>query len=151
MKDLDLITVEQLDNYPKEEFTQITISSNLINEDFFTKLKNVNSIIVDFKNKIEFQNKDDIFALLILYKFYPLTKGVPFCIGEIKHKSEFFGWAKNDQQELKHAPKECINCIFNKQCPKNTNFQIKAITQKDDYLEIIKFIEEKDESSINWF
>ncbi len=101
--------------------------------------------IIEFKDDSQLKDLDSLFTELLIKKKYPLTKGIPFCCGKIKHCIELFlGTGKGKK------PETCNICKLKKWCDySGADFKIKPIVNCDE--DLLKFLEERDENINDWF
>lgn len=100
--------------------------------------------IIVFKDSSKLGELDSILSEKIFKKIYPLTKGIPFCCGKIEHSWELFNGTGKGKKK-----KECKDCKLISWCNYNSEeFDIKAIKKPNK--DLLKFLEERDESINDW-
>ena len=80
--------------YSKKKFIELIIPYGLYDEHILSGLTGINRLIIDFslesKEQITKKQIQDLFAELILHKFYPFTKGLSQDYVAVQHMIEFY-------------------------------------------------------------
>jgi len=134
-------TIKQIKS--DKSFIEIIVPVNIFieNKNIFNELPRIQRIILEFKDNSSLNILDELFSEIISKRLYPLTKGIPFCNGQIKHMYELFNKVKTNNK-----PKECNDCILNSNCSfDNNGFTPKKITDKKKHKDILKFLNENED------
>jgi len=147
--------IVSFDNLKKGAFVEILLPLTTYRQinDQQDILSKVNRVIIELNNQEQIKQLNEIFSDLILKKFYPFTKGVPFCQTQIEHCWELF-----NQQNIiiTKKAKECQDCLLTEYCnyqnnnqdsSQNQQFEVKPI--KEIKPELINFL--KDENTATRF
>lgn len=133
---------------PPKSFVEIILPINLFSTEIIENLNSIKRIIIEFDSKKGLENIDDITSEVIAKRFFPFTRGIPFCQDNIDQMSELFTW---NNQKKSDKTNECKSCIFANYCSYkegSNKFDIKPITKKEsNNKDIIKFLEENENTT----
>lgn len=121
-------------------FTEAVIPYCNYSSELVSSFSNVSRIIVEFDSKSDLSSLSSISADLISNRFFPFTRGIPFCLGKIDQMSEIF--SKMEGNNLT----DCNGCCYQKFCNGSNGFNVKPILVGD--YDLLRFLEEN-EGSIN--
>ncbi|MBN2880865.1 hypothetical protein JXM83_02320 [Candidatus Woesearchaeota archaeon] len=132
------IILDEIIEISQNIFTELIIPYKNFSEELIENLKGINRVIIEFNKEEQTKNLDEISAILIAKRFFPFTKGIPFCHAKIDQAIELFQRPKITNK------KECQNCVYINYC-NNNNFTSKPILKEKE--EILKFLKENEDTA----